>query len=135
VDARNKQGNSPTPPPPVCDDDDDVTSILRRKRKRESLLLHAQSVLRLFLWGNLKAKRAPKNQEKVCARNLETLNIVENGKRKTNITSALFCAPLSSEKRERESKERTLARAKEREREKRVRLCRLYLHSVSHSFV
>jgi hypothetical protein len=96
----------------MFDDDDDVTSILRRKRKRESLLLNA-----LKLSG--KKLRNPK-----CRRKWKKKN------------EYYFCTLLrsgSSEKRERVKKERS--RARKREREKRVRLCRLYLHSVSHSFV
>jgi len=108
VDARNKQGNSP-PPPPMFDDDD-VMSILRRKRKRESLLLHAQSVLRLFLWEIQKQNVHPKPRKKSKKRRNPKCR--RKWKKKNEY---YFCTLLRSEKRERERRKN--ARVRERERE------------------
>ena len=109
MDARNKQGNSP-PPPPMFDDDD-VMSILRRKRKRESLLLHARSVLRLFLWKSKSKTCTQKTKKKLCKK-LKNPKCRRKWKKKNEY---YFCTLLRSEKRERERRKN--ARVRERERE------------------
>ena len=100
---------------------------LRRKRKRESLIKRAESPS--FL---LKQNVHPKPRKK--GGKLETLNVAKMEKKRCSRVTLCTLRSLSSEKkREKEGEERTLARAKERE--KRVRLRRLSLRSVSHSFI